>query len=76
MTRPRIESFVGSDGYRRVLRDPDGEPTGAQLRRLNREGRLELVPAGDALPLTKGEAAFAIGRGDDPGRSGSGGSSA
>ena len=60
MNRPRLETFIAPDGSVRELRDPDGEATGAQLRRLNREGRLELVRRDGADPLTQAAAAAAI----------------
>jgi hypothetical protein len=57
--RNRVLSFI-VDGQVRVLRDPDGPPTGAQLRWLNRHGLLAVVAPGEAAPLTKAEAAYLI----------------
>jgi hypothetical protein len=61
VSRPKIAGFIDPRSFEwRELRDPDGPATWRQLRRLNREGRLELVPAGTAVPISKAEAAFAL----------------
>jgi hypothetical protein len=63
--RRQVTGFVDrrSGGWRE-LADPDGPPSGRQLRWLNRLGMLELVAPHQAEPLTKAEAAGAI---DDAG---------
>jgi hypothetical protein len=61
VTRPTLYAFFDErTGRWTALADADGEPTPRQLRRLNRSGQLELVSAGAAKPVTKGEAAAAI----------------
>jgi hypothetical protein len=61
MGRRRITGFVDArSGEWCDLREPDGPPSARQLWRLNQLGMLELVPPGQAAPLTKGEAAAAI----------------
>lgn len=58
--RPTIVGFVDADGVRHELRDPDGPASAAQLRILNEAGRLELVGPGEAIIITKAEAAHAV----------------
>lgn len=59
MKRPRLDGFwFGSEW--RALVNPDGPPTARQLLKLNALGCLELVPASDAQPITKAEAAYAL----------------
>jgi len=61
VSRRRLTRFVDPRGNWRELREPDGEPTGAQLRKLNRLGMLDLTPHRHQFePITKGEAAHAI----------------
>ncbi len=60
MKRRRITGYLDERGVWRDLVEPLGEPTGAQLRRLNRLGMLALVGPSGAVPLRKGEAAAAI----------------
>jgi hypothetical protein len=62
MRRPTRTGFWRNGDWR-DLHDPEGETSGAQLRWLNRLGMLELVSNGQAEPLTKGEAAYAIDEG-------------
>jgi hypothetical protein len=55
--RPRIVGFIDSrSGEWRELVDADAKPCLRQLRRLNREGCLELVPPAIAKPVSKSEA--------------------
>jgi hypothetical protein len=61
VARKRLVAFLDRQGRWRDLVEPDGPATGAQLARLNREGRLDLVEPSPAVPITKGEAAYAIG---------------
>ena len=47
-------------GQVRELEEPDGLATHRQLHLLNRRGLLIVIEHGQATPLTKGEAAYAI----------------
>ena len=70
MNRPSSTGFIVGDDEWRKLREPDGAPTGRQLLWLNAAGCLDLVWPGQAQPVTKGEAAWAIDhavRGSDDG---------
>ena len=58
--RRRLTGFHAVSGEWRALVEPDGPASGAQLRRLNALGMLELVDPDRAEPLTKAEAAAAI----------------
>lgn len=58
--RLRLDGFFTADREWRELRDADSPPSGAQLRRLNALGMLELVNPAQAVPLTKAEASGAI----------------
>jgi hypothetical protein len=53
-------SFTTRDGELRELTDPEGPATPRQLRRLNDTGCLVVVEPGHAIPIRKGEAAFAV----------------
>jgi hypothetical protein len=53
-------SFSGPDGEPRELKDPEGPATPRQLRRLNETGCLVVVEPGQATPIRKGEAAYAV----------------
>jgi hypothetical protein len=55
----RVLSFMAGE-QERVLREPNGPPTGRQLLWLNRHGLLVVVAAGEVEPITKAEAAYAI----------------
>lgn len=60
MSRRRsIVAFVAEDGTVRDLREPHLPATPKQLARLNHEGLLELRDE-RGVPISKGEAAFAI----------------
>lgn len=66
LTRPvnavvldRVLIFVVGEQVR-VLREPDGSPTARQLLWLNLHGLLAVVAPGEAKPITKAEAAYAI----------------
>ena len=52
--------FTTSDGELRELKDPEEPATPRQLRRLNEAGCLVVVEPGQAIPIRKGEAAFAV----------------
>jgi hypothetical protein len=52
--------FRTSSGEVRELKDPEGPATPRQLRRLNDTGCLIVVEPGQAIPIRKGEAAFAV----------------
>jgi hypothetical protein len=55
----RVLSFVVGE-QERVLREPDGPPTGRQLLWLNHHGLLAVIAPDEATPITKAEAAYAI----------------
>ena len=58
-----LERFTDPrSGELRELREPDGEPTGRQLRALNRAGCLAAVEPGKATPLSKGACAWLLDR--------------
>lgn len=54
------ESFTTPDGVVRALKAPSASATPRQLRRLNEAGMLVVVGLGQARPIKKGEAAFAV----------------
>jgi hypothetical protein len=61
VSRRRVTGFVHPrSGEWTELVDPDGPATPRQLRRLNADGKLELVGPGEAEPLTKAQAAGGI----------------
>jgi hypothetical protein len=53
-------SFVTPSGEVRELKDPEGPASPRQLRRLNETGCLVVVEPGQAIPIRKGEAAYAV----------------
>jgi hypothetical protein len=53
-------SFSTPAGELRELKDPEEPATPRQLRRLNEAGALVVVEPGRAIPIRKGEAAFAV----------------
>jgi hypothetical protein len=53
-------SFETPSGELRELKDPEGPATPRQLRRLNDMGCLVIVEPGQATPIRKGEAAYAV----------------
>jgi hypothetical protein len=57
--RDGIFEFQVADGWREMI-DPLGPATDAQLKRLNREGRLAIVSNGERI--TKGDAALEMDR--------------
>jgi hypothetical protein len=52
--------FRTPSGELRELKEPEGPATPRQLRRLNDAGCLVVVEPGQATPIRKGEAAFAV----------------
>jgi len=55
-----VTSYRHQSGDVRELIEPDGQPTGRQLLKLNRLGALALVEPGQVEPVQKGTAAAAI----------------
>ena len=55
-----LTSFKMPNGEVRELKDPGAPATPRQLRRLNDAGCLAVVEPGQATPISKGQAAFAV----------------